>query len=71
MKFTAGSRSGRGVSGVADYLAVEAVSLELVSESRSSLIYRENTGNSPETGFGVRPDSPVQARFGVLRGLFP
>ena len=54
----------------ADEMAVEAVWSELVSRA-NSLIHRENTGNSPETGFGVRPDSPAHARFGVLRGLFP
>ncbi len=36
-----------------------------------SLIYRENTGNSPGIGFRVGPDSPVRPRLGVLRGVFP
>ncbi len=69
-KFTAGSRSGRGVSGGADYLAVGAVDRKPVSLPKS-LIYRENTGNSPETGFRVGPDSPVRPLLGVLRGVFP
>ncbi len=68
--FAAGGRCGHGASAVADYMAVQPVDREPVSLPKS-LICRETTGNSPETGFRVRPDSPVQARFGVLRGLFP
>jgi len=32
---------------------------------------RESTGNLPETGFRGRTASPVEARFGARRGLFP
>jgi hypothetical protein len=46
-------------------------SIANLSLGTKSLICRESTGNLPGTGFRVGPDSPVQARFGVLRGLFP
>ncbi len=35
------------------------------------MIYRESTGNSPKTGFGVRPDSPVQPVSGPHAACFP
>ncbi len=41
---------GREVSATADWVAERAVDREPVSLPKS-LIYRENTGNSPETGF--------------------
>jgi hypothetical protein len=48
-KLLEGSRSGQGFSEVAGWLAEQAVYREPIS-GPSSLIYREDTGKSPETG---------------------
>ncbi len=47
--FGAIARNGRAVSAPPDYMAVRAVESEPVSGA-NSLIYRENTGNSPRSG---------------------
>ena len=46
--FNVGRRGRRGVSPPPDYMAERAVDREPFSRP-NSLIYRENTGNSPET----------------------
>ncbi len=68
--FAAGSRVGRAVSAPADYMAERAVDREPVSLPKS-LIRRENTGNSPETGFRGGQILSFRPLLGVLPGVFP
>ena len=64
------SRCGPANPGDADYVAVDAVYLELVSESES-LIRRENTGKLSRSRLSARPASPIRPVLGVLAGVFP
>lgn len=69
-KSAVGARSGRGFSGVADYLAVRAVYRELVSGPKS-LIHRENTGKSPKSRLLGEASVSDPAPLDVLAGEFP
>ena len=61
----------RKVSAPTDQMAVEAVSVELVSCAGSPCSAGKIQGNLPNPGFRASPASPIRPLLDVLVGEFP